>query len=282
MGQLLIHLIRCYPMEWIMMKIPKVVKDSWIVGGVLIFLSILLNLVSSPDSLPFDTNFEFPAEKVLSGMFLSLFFLISIEIIFTHYKARHFKHHFSKSALLNFMLICLLAFSVLYIAFSIVIREFTNETYNWYEIIVFLMINLLIATIGLFFLFGKRLWKLSKFSESSYKLKVTSGNRVLYVDIEDIAYFYFCDKVVYLIQNNSQRLVTNFTLNQLEKHFEDDFFRVNRQALISHKSVIQFMPDKNRKLLVEVQPQFAENKFLKVSRYKAMGLKRWLDGLPTN
>ncbi len=259
------------------MKRFKIKKDSLIAVFVLIALSVLLNTISRRTNLPFSSSFQFPFIRVFASVILGLSTLILSEYIYSFFFKTSVSNGLNVKRISTFFITCLLAFSTMYLTVSIILHLTQNGTFNWYRIFVFFLINISVFTIGFMILYGIRILSTKSIHVKKNQLKIISGSRTFYIEIDRIAYFHFSDNVVYAMQFDSKRLVTHFTLNYLEDKLNDNFFRVNRQTLISRQSVKQIIPDKNRKLLIEVQPQFSENKFLKVSRYKATSTKNWLD-----
>lgn len=115
---------------------------------------------------------------------------------------------------------------------------------------------------------GKRAYK-SRFL-------INKGDVLLPITTSEIAYFYTEEKVVFLITKENKRHIINFTLDNLEKKLNPlEFFRANRQFILSINSIKQIHNYFNYKLKVEVQPE-PETAII-ISRTRVNDFKNWLN-----
>ena len=105
---------------------------------------------------------------------------------------------------------------------------------------------------------------------------VKSGQTFIKITAEDIAYFYVDNKITYLIQKNGKKHITDHVLDDLEKELNPhNFFRVNRQYILSADSIDDVHTFFSGKLKVHVLPKSSEE--IIISRVKAPAFKEWLN-----
>ena len=116
---------------------------------------------------------------------------------------------------------------------------------------------------------------LSAKKPSKTRFLVNKGNSLQIVDINDIAYFYSKDKNVIIATNNNNEYLIKDSLENVENDIEQGLmFRINRQLLISIKSIDKIHNYFNYKLKIELKPQ---TKFdAVVSRSKVSNFKHWI------
>lgn len=94
--------------------------------------------------------------------------------------------------------------------------------------------------------------------------------------IEDVDYFFTEHKITYLVTNQSEEIVVQQTLEDLEDELNPDvFFRANRQCIINVNSIQMIENNYNGKLKVLLKK--AQSYEVIVSKEKAPLLKKWLD-----
>ena len=102
-----------------------------------------------------------------------------------------------------------------------------------------------------------------------------SGTRLISVAIEDIAFFYTKDKFQYIKTSADTDYIIDRSLDDIEEEVDDkDFFRANRQFIISYKSIEKVHAWFSGKLKVQVLPKSYEE--IIVSRLRAADFKKWL------
>ena len=105
---------------------------------------------------------------------------------------------------------------------------------------------------------------------------VTAGEQLLPVAVEEVAYFYTLHEVVYLVRHDGRKFHLEHRLEKLESLLDPAlFFRLNRQYLVSLKSIDKIYSYFAGKLKLELLPARAEE--VLVSRDRAPLLKRWLE-----
>jgi len=101
-------------------------------------------------------------------------------------------------------------------------------------------------------------------------------DKVIPVDVSDIAFFHLSNGVVYQYLSDSRKYIQNATLESLEKDLDPHiFYRANRQFLINRKAVEKVEQIENRKLkvlLTQTQPEDVI-----ISKAKSSAFIKWLE-----
>ena len=96
------------------------------------------------------------------------------------------------------------------------------------------------------------------------------------INTDDIAFVYFEYKSTRLMLKSGQEEVVAYSLDDLEDELNpDDFFRANRQFIVSVSSIERILNSFNGKLKVVLKAQ--PEKEVLVSKEKATKFKEWLD-----
>ncbi|MCH7396692.1 LytTR family DNA-binding domain-containing protein [Belliella sp. DSM 107340] len=105
-----------------------------------------------------------------------------------------------------------------------------------------------------------------------------SGNKIRFVNTEDIAYFYSQDGLTYVYERETRKksLIDN-TLNELEKNLLDPngFFRISRSVIINLDDLLEMKLIQNgrMKLLMHTQPETD----IIVARDRLNDFKNWIN-----
>ncbi|MVM32191.1 response regulator [Spirosoma sp. HMF4905] len=111
----------------------------------------------------------------------------------------------------------------------------------------------------------------------SYKERfmVTVGSKIRSVETNHIAYFFFEAKATHLTTLEGQNLVVEYSLDKLGNLVNpNQFFRVNRSFLVSHKSAQTVHTFSGGKLKLDLIPRPRQEVFVSVDRIT--GFKEWL------
>ena len=104
---------------------------------------------------------------------------------------------------------------------------------------------------------------------------VKQGQKMVSIALNDIAYFFAKNSVNFILTKKGQKFVVDYTLDDIEKGIDSqEFFRANRQFIISHDVIVAIHQWFNGKLKVELNLPTEEDVI--VSRDKAPHLKTWL------
>ncbi|MCH7414954.1 LytTR family DNA-binding domain-containing protein [Belliella sp. R4-6] len=105
-----------------------------------------------------------------------------------------------------------------------------------------------------------------------------SGNKIRFVNAEDIAYFYSQDGLTYVFERETRKKsVIDNTLNDLEKNLLDpcSFFRISRSVIINLDDLLEMKLIQNgrMKLLMHTQPETD----IIVARDRLNDFKNWIN-----
>lgn len=106
---------------------------------------------------------------------------------------------------------------------------------------------------------------------------VKTGQALKAVPVDQVAYFLAEEGVVFLVTHPGKRFIVPDTLDQLEGQLNaQNFFRINRQLILSIGAVQEIRPYFKGRLVLQVTPPVAEE-VLVVSAGRAPAFKHWLD-----
>jgi two-component system response regulator LytT len=123
-----------------------------------------------------------------------------------------------------------------------------------------------------------QLESLMKMMKKDYKSRILlkTGDQIRSVEMDEIAYFYAEDDVVFAMTKNKSRAIIDYTLNQLEAMLDPaNFHRITRGCIARISAVKKVSKYFNSRLLVELEPPTEEK--LLVSRVNVPGFMEWLD-----
>jgi len=104
---------------------------------------------------------------------------------------------------------------------------------------------------------------------------VKTGSRYVSLETDMIAYFYFQDRVTFIKTWKDENYIVDFSMDELEQLLSPtDFFRVNRQFIVNHRSVTNIQDYFNNKLLLTLKPQASQE--VVISRERAAEFKIWM------
>lgn len=116
-------------------------------------------------------------------------------------------------------------------------------------------------------------------STANYKERfaITIGTRIYSVPVNEVAYFVFENKTVYLVSRNGQKLPYGESMEKLMILLNPaDFFRINRNYIINHPAIKKINLYSGRNLSVDLNPATAEGSVY-VSKDRITEFKLWLD-----
>ena len=104
---------------------------------------------------------------------------------------------------------------------------------------------------------------------------VHQGQRMLSIEVRDIAYFYTEDRFSFFRTWTNQKFLADYTLDELEKSLEPgSFYRINRGVMVSHGAVQQIQPYFGNRLSLTIHPPLDRESL--VSREKVSDFKVWM------
>lgn len=116
-------------------------------------------------------------------------------------------------------------------------------------------------------------------TSTNYKERfaVTIGTRIYSVPVNEVSYFMFENKTVYLITQSGQKLPYGESMEKLLLLLNPaDFFRINRNYIINHPAIKKINLYSGRNLSVDLNPPPSEGAVY-VSKDRITEFKLWLD-----
>lgn len=108
-----------------------------------------------------------------------------------------------------------------------------------------------------------------------HRFLVKQGQRLLSVEVSEIAYFFLDDRYSFFITRNNQKLLVDYTIDELEEMLDPErFFRVNRGMIVTHNAVDKIDPYFGSRLALLLKPTFGKEAI--VSREKVADFKQWM------
>jgi DNA-binding LytR/AlgR family response regulator len=87
------------------------------------------------------------------------------------------------------------------------------------------------------------------------RLMVKTGMQIRSFAIDDVAYFYIAEKVVFAKLSNGDRIAIDLSLDQLEQKINPKrFFRINRAFIISYESIDKMYAYSKSRIKVTLKP----------------------------
>lgn len=104
---------------------------------------------------------------------------------------------------------------------------------------------------------------------------VKTGQRLLSVEVRDIAYFYADDRITFFRTWDKAKFIVDYTIEELEQMLNPaEFCRINRAFIIHPKSVEQIHSYFNGKLKLDLKPE--PDKEVIISRERVQDFKNWM------
>ena len=114
--------------------------------------------------------------------------------------------------------------------------------------------------------------------EKRYKksILVYVKDQIIPVVVDQIAYFFLENEMVYCVTFQHKKYIMDQPLDKIGAQLDpEDFFRANRQYLVSRQSIKSVAQHFNRKLKLRLTPEPEKEVF--ISKTKAALFKGWLD-----
>jgi len=101
-------------------------------------------------------------------------------------------------------------------------------------------------------------------------------DQIIPVAVDQLAYFYLKNEMVYCITKDQRKYLMDQPLDKIGAQLDpEDFFRANRQYIISRNAIQSAVQHFNRKLKLRISPSPEEEVF--ISKTKAGHFKEWLN-----
>ncbi len=114
-------------------------------------------------------------------------------------------------------------------------------------------------------------------SGGNYKKRfgVQYGAHLQSIPVEEIAYFYSQNKTTWLVTHTGEEFIYDQALEILEKQLHpEDFFRINRQYVLTPKAIKDIVQHTNSRLKILLQPGTQTEAI--VARERVKDFKSWL------
>ncbi|PZR28786.1 MAG: DNA-binding response regulator [Citrobacter freundii] len=103
------------------------------------------------------------------------------------------------------------------------------------------------------------------------------GQRLQFVDSDDISFFHADNKIVYLTDKQGTRYLIDFTLEKLEQLLNPrQFFRLNRRYIVRYSAIEFIKPHLNSRLKLTVKGAALQDEFI-ISRDRVAEFKAWAE-----
>lgn len=117
------------------------------------------------------------------------------------------------------------------------------------------------------------------FDEASFKSRflARAGQKMFFVESNDVQYFQADDKIVFLVDKEGNRLVVDYTLEKLQDLLNPkEFFRLNRQVIARYTSIAQIKPYVNSRLKLLLRSGSKTEEVI-LSRERVHEFKQWAE-----
>lgn len=121
----------------------------------------------------------------------------------------------------------------------------------------------------------QKLEQISKPAGYRNRFLIKQGQKMMSIDVSDVAYIFSENKCTFIRTSQNQKYIVDIPLDVLESELSpQQFFRANRQYILTGKSVVSIHPWFNQKLKVDLKPE--TNEPVIISRDKANKFRTWM------
>ncbi len=248
------------------------------------FLALALVHFISYGLLPWDESYQFPLILFLSTLFICIccceintlsYHRLSKRLSLEENPLRTISVQLISSLVLTTLVFAITVYSINYFVFG-QIASFSRFLSSLFIALLIISIETLVYIIRDF----KNLSINQTPATGKKQILISTYNKTLSIDQEELAYIFSQKGLVYLVKKNGEKLLTQFSsLNELlENHQFDHFFKLNRQFMVSSSAIHEIQKDINQKLQVSLHPT-AQNipSRVTVSRYTSPTFKKWMN-----
>ena len=108
------------------------------------------------------------------------------------------------------------------------------------------------------------------------RIVVTKGDRIEFLQIDDVAYFYAEDRLTFAMTKDGKKCIVDYSIESLAAQLDPKkFFRITRGVIASINSIKDIYRHFNGRLHITLTPEFHEKLF--VSRARVAEFLKWLD-----
>ena len=103
------------------------------------------------------------------------------------------------------------------------------------------------------------------------------GQRLFFIDTDEVAFFQADNKIVYLADKEGNRYIIDHTMERLEEQLDPQhFFRLNRKFIVNISAIQQVKPYYNNRLRLSVKGANQQEEMV-ISRERVADFKIWAD-----
>ncbi|MEP5612583.1 MAG: LytTR family DNA-binding domain-containing protein [Cyclobacteriaceae bacterium] len=244
---------------------------------VVFILTIVSATLSTPIHFPFHPNYQFPFLLFFISLLDGIILVHLIDAVYFQFEKSIFVKKVEAKQIVWFILTCLTIISAYFPVYYFSANYLLGFTSELYSFVLSLLGSLLVVMLFIFLFYGRKFVELLTVKNNNGTFKVKSGKKIHLIPLQEIRYFYSQNKAVFLVNIDGKKMVTNFTLNELEGVLDKRiFFRANRQHLVQATAVASVSTSSNDKLEVTLKTN-SEVVEIVVSRYKAAAFREWLE-----
>ncbi|MBL7137814.1 MAG: LytTR family transcriptional regulator DNA-binding domain-containing protein [Bacteroidales bacterium] len=101
-------------------------------------------------------------------------------------------------------------------------------------------------------------------------------DQILPIAVNDIAFFYLENQMVFCFTRENEKFIIDQALDKISQQLNpEDFFRANRQFIVSRKAIKAAVHHLNRKLKLSISPSPKED--IVIGKTKVTAFKEWLE-----
>jgi DNA-binding LytR/AlgR family response regulator len=190
--------------------------------------------------------------------------------------------NFYKRSLIQFPIVCAAVLTVIISLTEIINFVATDHrvptSFYTEDIFIYLIwavfINVLYIALYFFYKYKERVSEQAKKAEPEAIL-IKTGRTQKRISLNSFSFFFVSNELVYGVTPDGKNPLPGYTLDRLDKMLKpEQFFRINRQIIIT-RSVVDFVKkEENGKLALYVKASI-ENPIM-ISRLRAPAFKKWL------
>ncbi|MEQ8363037.1 MAG: LytTR family DNA-binding domain-containing protein [Cyclobacteriaceae bacterium] len=265
-------------------SIAKILTNEHTIRRILmVVLALIMTHLISYQQLPFSSSYQFPLIPfsifVIYGIFIC-------EVNTWNYKQQSLKHQitFNAKGIWRIVQSNLVACAIIFSVLTVIQMTIFQYVMNPFRFVGLLGVCLMISTIetGVFIVLEMNRQKpgrpitLNRIAAEKKELTIVRNNEIKTFRENEVACLIQQDGCIFLFDQHGQRFTTQFeSLNEVEQRLSSQFFRANRQTLVSRMAVRCIKKEVNNKLKLQVDHL---NESVMVSRYKSKELKDWYKG----
>lgn len=107
-------------------------------------------------------------------------------------------------------------------------------------------------------------------------LVVKQGNQIIQIPRSSVVYFILKNKLTFLVTEENRQFLLDKTMSEvMETLPKSQFYRLNRQVIAKHSSIVKCIPTETRRLKIELKPPLGEEVYL--PKAKVSLFMNWLN-----